>query len=141
MSDDDTSDAVPRPSTTELRGPRMSTVGIPTEKSKDFGATSKRLFDGMGPERRKIYLVLLLAVTSVTLVVAGPRVLGHATDIIFDGVMGKASGGGGIDFGELHRTLMFAIGLFVSSYVLSYLQAFILAGAVQRTMMRMRSDV
>ena len=141
MSDDDTSDAIPRPSTTELRGPRMSTVGIPTEKSKDFGATSRRLFDRMGPERRKIFLVLFLAVSSVTLVVAGPRVLGHATDIIFNGVIGKSSGGDGIDFGDLHRTLLFALGLFLASYVLSYLQAFTLAGAVQRTMMRLRADV
>jgi ATP-binding cassette, subfamily B, multidrug efflux pump len=143
MSDHDTSTTadVPRPSTAELRGGRMHTVGVPTERSKDFGVTSRRLFDRLGPEKVKVVLVLFLAVASVTLVVSGPRVLGHATDIIFNGFINRTQGGEGIDFGDLHRTLLFAVGLFVTSYVLSYMQAFILAGAVQRTMLRLRSDV
>jgi ATP-binding cassette subfamily B protein len=142
--DDDTPTAVPpRPpaSTAELRGGRMHTVGVPTEKSKDFAASSRRLFERLGPERPKAYLVLACALTSVSLVVAGPRVLGHATDIIFRGVFGAGRGNGGIDTAALHRTLGLAIGLYVAGYLLSYLQAFVLAGVVQRTMLRLRADV
>jgi ATP-binding cassette subfamily B multidrug efflux pump len=43
----------------------------------------------MRPQRTLVALVLLLAVASVTCSVLGPKILGHATDIIFGGVIGK----------------------------------------------------
>lgn len=134
---------VPRPSasSTELRGGRMHTVGVPTEKSKDFKGTVRRLLADMGDERRRLWAVLILAVTSVALVVAGPRVLGNATNLVFEGIFGRTTGGPGIDFDELHRTLWIAAGLYVASFVLSYAQAWLLSGVVQRTMERLRSRV
>jgi ATP-binding cassette subfamily B protein len=41
------------------------------------------------PELPKIVLVLVLAVASVTCSVVGPKILGNATDILFDGVVSK----------------------------------------------------
>ncbi|MFZ9482322.1 MAG: ABC transporter ATP-binding protein [Ilumatobacteraceae bacterium] len=142
MSGKETTEA-PRPSasTAELRGGRMHTVGVPTEKSKDFKGTARRLLGDIGPECRRLWTVLVFAVVSVSLVVAGPRVLGNATNLIFRGVFGRASGGPGIDFDELHSTLWLAAGLYVASFVLSYAQAWLLAGVVQRSMERMRSRV
>ncbi|MDO8363170.1 MAG: ABC transporter ATP-binding protein [Actinomycetota bacterium] len=131
----------PPTSTAELRGGRMSTIGVPTEKSKDFKAAVRRLADRLGPERVRVGTVLVLAVASVTLVVIGPKVLGHATNIIFDGIRRRAAGGPGIDFGALHATLWVAVALYLGSYVLAYLQAFLLAGVVQRTMFQLRADV
>jgi ATP-binding cassette subfamily B protein len=129
-----------RPPVSELRGGfgsgRMSSAGVPLEKSMDFGASTRRLLRRIGPERPKLVLVLFLAVVSVSLVVLGPKVLGHATDIIVQGL-----GGGGIDFGALHRTLLLAAGLYSVSAVLAWLQAYTLAGVVQRTMYHLRRDV
>ena len=67
----------------------------------------------------------------------GPKILGHATDIIVDGLRPAP----GIDFDELHRVLLAVVGLYVVGGVLAYLQAYILAGVVQRTMYRLRADV
>jgi ATP-binding cassette subfamily B multidrug efflux pump len=129
-----------RPPVSEIRGGfgggRMSAAGIPLERSMNFGASMRRLFRRMGPERPRLVLVLTLAVVSVVLLVLGPRILGHATDIIVNGL-----GGRGIDFGALHRTLMLAAGLYVVSAVLAWLQAYTLAGVVQRSMYRLRVDV
>jgi ATP-binding cassette subfamily B protein len=119
----------------------MTTVGVPTEKSKDFGRSVRRLAARLEPERARVVLVLVLAVTSVVLVVLGPRVLGHATDLIFEGVVRRSNGGEGVDLDALHRTLWLAVALYVSSYLLGYAQAFLLAGVVQRTMFTLRSDV
>jgi ATP-binding cassette subfamily B multidrug efflux pump len=121
-------------------GGRFSSVGVPAEKSKDFKAASGKLIDRLRPERARVLLVLVMALASVTMVVFGPKILGHATDIIFDGLTGR-NGRDGIDFDELHGVLLLALGLYVLSYVLAYLQAFVLAGVVQRTMRRLRSDV
>ncbi len=81
--------------------------------------------------------MLLLAVVSVTLLVLAPKLLGSATDVIVDGALGPD----GIDFTELHRILLVALGIYVVSAALAYLQSYILAGVVQRAMRTLRADV
>lgn len=124
----------------EMRSGRMNTVGIPTEKSKNFGVTAKRLMKRMSRDLVVVGVIMAMAVTSVTLIVLGPRLLGRATDLVFDGITGR-DGAEGIDFGSLHRTLEVAIGLYLAAYFLAYGQAFLLAGVVQRTMYRLRRDI
>jgi ATP-binding cassette subfamily B protein len=82
----------------------------------------------------------VLAIVSVFLVVIGPKVLGHATDILFDGLL-KREGRDGVDFAALHRTLVFAVIVYFFSFLLSYMQTFMLAGVVQRTMFSLRASV
>ncbi len=129
-----------RPPTNEARagfgGGRFGMAGVPAEKSDDFGASTRRLLGRMAPERPGVIAVLVLAVVSVTMNVFGPKVLGHATDVIFAGVRG-----GGVDFTRLRNILAVAVGLYLGSALLAYLQSFVLAGVVQRTMFRLRSDV
>jgi ATP-binding cassette subfamily B protein len=84
--------------------------------------------------------VMFLAVVSVAMVVLGPRILGHATDILFNGLT-QRDGQTGVNFSSLHRTLELALGLYVLSFVLAYGQTFLLAGIVQRTMFTLRADV
>ncbi len=140
--DDDAAEHRPPPS--ELRaGPgtgRMSTIGVPTERSQNFGSTMRRLMDRMASERVGVTIAVALAVVSVTMVVLGPRILGHATDLVFNGITGR-DGATGIDFEALHRTLLLALGLYFASFVLAYLQAYLLAGVVQRTMFELRAEV
>ena len=124
----------------ELRTARMSTVGMPVEKSENFSETSRRLLRLMAGEKYLVILIMFLAVISVALVVLGPRILGHATDILFDGLT-KRDGQTGVDFPSLHRTLIFALGLYVMSFILAYSQTYMLAGVVQRTMFTLRADV
>ena len=124
----------------ELRTARMSTVGMPVEKSENFSETSRRLLRLMAGEKYLVILIMFLAVISVALVVLGPRILGHATDILFDGLT-ERDGQTGVDFPSLHRTLIFALGLYVMSFVLAYSQTYMLAGVVQRTMFTLRADV
>jgi ATP-binding cassette subfamily B protein len=118
-------------------GARWGSAGMPLERSKDFNSSTRRLAARLRPEGLGVLLVLLLAITSVTLYVIGPRILGHATNVIVQGV----TSGQTIDFGELHRILLFAALIYLTSAVLSYLQAYVLAGVVQRAMFRLRADV
>jgi ATP-binding cassette subfamily B multidrug efflux pump len=119
---------------------RMAMAGMPVERSENFGASTRRLVGRLRPERSGVVAVILLAVVSVTLSVIGPRVLGEATNVLFDGLRG-VDGRSGIDFPRLHRILLVAAGLYVGSALLGWLQSFLLAGVVQRTMRRLRSDV
>ncbi|HEY8807499.1 MAG TPA: ABC transporter ATP-binding protein [Candidatus Limnocylindria bacterium] len=58
-------------------------------KPKNFRASLARLLRTLRPERRLIALVLVLGVVSVVFAVIGPKLLGNATNILFDGVLGK----------------------------------------------------
>jgi ATP-binding cassette subfamily B protein len=115
----------------------MRAFGMPAEKSKDFGGSTKRLLGRMRIERARTIAVLCFALLSVTLTVLGPKVLGHATDLIFNAV----SHGNPIDFSALAGVLLTALALYVCASALAYLQSYTLAGVVQRTMYRLRFDV
>ncbi|MBN2623465.1 MAG: ABC transporter ATP-binding protein [Acidimicrobiales bacterium] len=112
-------------------------VGVPADASRDFRSSSRRLLSRLRQDRVGVGVVLVLAVLGVALTVVGPRILGHATDIVIQGLVTPA----GIDFADLHRVLLAALGLFVASSTLSYTSAYLLAGIVQRTMHRLRADV
>ena len=113
------------------------TIGIPMEKSKDVRGATRRLLIEAAEERATAVIVVALAVVSVTLVVIGPKVLGHATNLIFDGLFRD----GRIDFGALHRTLLFAASLYLVGGALSWAQGYLMAGVVQRTVRRLRNRV
>ncbi|MEV0429582.1 ABC transporter ATP-binding protein [Micromonospora sp. NPDC050495] len=70
-------------------GPPHMSMGMPAEKAMNFGPSARRLLARLRPHRARISAVVALAVASVTLSVIGPKVLGHATDIIFSGLIGR----------------------------------------------------
>ena len=72
---------------------RMSSPGMPPgQKSENFGPSLRRLLGEMGVERLRLVLVVVLAVVAVALQVAGPALLGRATNIVFDGFLGTFLG-------------------------------------------------
>jgi ATP-binding cassette subfamily B protein len=64
-------------------------MGVPVEKSQNFLPSAKRLLGLLRPERAALLGVLGFALVSVTLTAIGPKVLGHATDLIFSGFVGS----------------------------------------------------
>lgn len=63
--------------------------GPPAAKANSFGPSLKRILGLMAPDKLRIAWVVLLAAVSVGLSVVAPKILGHATDAIFNGVFGK----------------------------------------------------
>ncbi len=55
----------------------------------DFTGSGRRLLAQLAPERLRITLVVLLGLAAVALAVAGPKLLGTATDIVFEGFVGR----------------------------------------------------
>jgi len=70
-------------------GPPWMNVGLPAEKAMNFTPSAKRLIRRLSPHRWYVLLVLALGISSVTLSVIGPKILGSATDVIFRGLIGK----------------------------------------------------
>ena len=68
------------------RGPFAMQSGA---RSKNPRATLRRLLTELKPERTKLALALPMGVVAVALTVSGPRLLGNATNVLFDGVVGR----------------------------------------------------
>ena len=89
------------------RGPGRGPMGhgrgmMPGEKAKDFKGTMKKLMSYLGKYTYAIIAVFIFAIGSVAFSVIGPKVLGKATTEIFNGLIGKISGGDGIDFDKIN---------------------------------------
>jgi ATP-binding cassette, subfamily B, fatty acid transporter len=75
--------------TQPMRRPIRGMVQSPTERSRDFKGSAIRLVKRLTPQRGPTAAVLLLGVGGIAIGVIGPRILGHATDLLFNGVIGR----------------------------------------------------
>jgi ATP-binding cassette subfamily B multidrug efflux pump len=63
----------------------MGMLNMPVTKATDFRGSFRRLLGQLAPERGLVALVIVLAVVSVAFAVIGPKILGNATNDIFNG--------------------------------------------------------
>ena len=120
------------------RGPGPMAVG---EKAKDFKGTMKKLMGYMGSYKIPILLVAVFAVGSTVFNIAGPKILGKATTEIFNGLVGKITGGSGIDFEKIGRILLGLLCLYLVSALFSFIQGYIMTGISQKMTYRMRREI
>ncbi len=67
----------------------MGMGGPPPAKIQDTGRTLRQLLGRLRPELPLIAVVVVVGTASVVLSVIGPKILGNATNLIFNGVVGK----------------------------------------------------
>jgi ATP-binding cassette subfamily B protein len=67
-------------------------AGMPTAKALHFKESAVRFLSLLRPERFKIAAAVTLTIVSVGLGVVGPKILGEATNRVFEGFMGKVIG-------------------------------------------------
>ncbi len=118
-------------------GMRFGSYGMPTERSKDFGNTTRRLLRRLRRERWLVFVAILMTVCSVAMSVSLPKILGNATDVIVNAIFTRSA----VNFDHLGRLLGLAASLLVGAWALQYGMSYLLAGVVQRTMYHLRADV
>lgn len=95
----------------------------PTDgKKRSLKAAFKRLLPWLKPYRSKLLLAAGLAILSSASGIIGPKVLGQATTEIFQGLMRKVQGQGGIDFGRVGQILLGVLGIYVFSSLFQWVQ-------------------
>ncbi len=115
--------------------------GMPGEKAKDFRGTMKKLMAYLGAYKLQLLLVGIFAVGSTVFNIVGPKILGRATTEIFNGLVGKISGGAGIDFEKIGRILLLLLALYACSALFSFIQGYIMTGVSQKLTYRMRKEI
>jgi ATP-binding cassette subfamily B protein len=117
----------------------MAMFGMPLERSSKPAVTVRWLIGRFRPEAFRLVVAVVAAIAGVVLAVLGPKLLGNATNILVNGL--SHGGPGSIDFAKLHRVLFVVVILYVAAGGLQYVQAYLVAGVVQRRMRRLRTDV
>ncbi len=129
------------------RGPGMGGPGmggpmmLPGAKAKNLKGTMRRLAASFGGQKGIIIAAWGIAAASTVFAIVGPKLLGRATTTLFEGAMAAMTGSGGIDTAAISRILLFALGLYVTSALLSYLQGWIMSGIAVDTAYRFRREI
>jgi ATP-binding cassette, subfamily B, multidrug efflux pump len=128
-----------------MGGPGMGGPGGPMmmqgAKAKNFKGTMKRLVSYMGQYKAAVIAVWIIALASTAFSIAGPKILGKATTKLFEGVMAKLTGSGGIDFDFIGRIILITAGLYLVSALFSYIQGWIMSGISVKITYRFRKDI
>lgn len=111
------------------------------EKANDFKGTMKQLMKYMSEYKVALIAVLLFAIGSTVFSIVGPKILGKATTKIFEGLMAKVSGTGGIDFGAIEKILLILVCLYIVSALFSFIQGYIMSGISQKISYEMRNQI
>lgn len=125
---------------TQRRGPMGHGPGAmgAGEKAKDFKGTMKTLLSYLGKYRFAIILVVVFAIGSAAFSIIGPKLLGNATTEIFEGLIGKITGQGDIDFGVIGSTLIFLLFLYAVSAIFSFIQGILMTNVSQKVSYQLR---
>ena len=127
---------MPGPMGGPMRGPST------TEKPKDFKKTTKKLINSyLAKYKLALIIVFIFAIGSTIFTIVGPKILGNATTEIFNGIMGKLSGGRGINFEKIAQISITLLSLYVLSAVFSFIQGFTMTGIAQKITYKLRNDM
>jgi len=146
MSDQNRKTETPRKPSGPMRGGPMGRGGhmsmMKGDKARNFKGTMSRLIEYLGSYKTGILIVMIFAVASTGFNIAGPKILGRATTILFEGVMEKIAGtGSGIDFDAIGRIILITLALYLGSSLFSYIQGWIMSGISMDITYRFRKDI
>ena len=91
----------------------------------------------------KIRLIgmMIFAIAGTVFNIVGPKILGKATTELFNGLVAKVNGTGGIDFDKIGQILLWTLGLYLCSAAFSFIQGFIMTGISNDVSYSLRKDI
>lgn len=111
------------------------------EKPKNFKKTLLKLIKEMKPYYIWLIIIILFSILGTIFTIVGPKVLGNATTELYEGVLNKISGTGGINFNKIYKILITMVVLYIISAVFNYIQGIIMATISQKYTKNLRTKV
>jgi ATP-binding cassette subfamily B protein len=106
-------------------------LGI-VEKARDPKAAVKKLLQALKPYWPRLLLALLFTIVGTGLGTLGPRQMGEATTLIFQGVQNFLQGGPGISFSALTEIIVRLVVIYGLNMGLNVIAGFLLTGAATK---------
>ncbi|CAM3621415.1 ABC transporter ATP-binding protein [Erysipelothrix sp. HDW6B] len=113
----------------------------PSGKAKDMKQTIRKLAGLIKPHMVKFIFVLIAALISTVLAIIGPKILGQATTVLFEGLVSRVQGLGGVDFEKIGQILIFLSAIYGFSFLFSYIQGFVMARISRDITFKLRKDM
>ncbi len=114
-----------------MGGPR----GVVTEKSDNFGEAWKKTLSYARPQLPAIIVAMTCAVIGTIIALIGPGQIQKITDLITKGIAGR------IDLDAVTATCTFLMILYGVSWLMNFVQHFIMATVAPTISRRMRTDI
>ena len=111
------------------------------EKPKDMKKTVGKLVRYMKPFHAMIIFVIVCALLSAGFSIAGPKILGNATQLIYEGFVAKIQGSGGIDFDGIAKVLLTVLAIYVISAILAFIQGLMMTDVSQKICYKLRKEM
>lgn len=106
-------------------------------KAKNFWPSFKRMIGVLRPHAVSMIIVTILGAIGVVLAVIAPKVLGEATNLIFDGVMS----GKGVDFDGLRLVIIGVLFIYAGSALLTWIEGYVINVIMVKAMWTLREQV
>ena len=114
---------------------------MPGEKAQDFKGAIGKLVRFMGQFKVAFVAAIVFAMASAAFNIVGPKVLSQATTELFDGIVAKIGGTGGIDFDAVGTILLATLALYCVSAACSFVQGWMMTSVSQRTCYGLRRQI
>mgnify|MGYP005769778855 FL=1 len=120
---------------------RMGGGSGAVDKAKDFKGTLKKLLKIISEYKLLVILAFIFAIGSTVFAIISPKILGNATTEIYNGIIAKVNGIGGIDFGAIRTILICLAILYIVSALFNYIQNLIMTHVSQRASYKLRRQI
>ena len=111
------------------------------EKAQDFKGTIGKLVRFMGQFKVAFIAAIVFAMASAAFNIVGPKVLSQATTELFEGLVAKVGGTGGIDFDAIAGIIAATLVLYLVSAACSFVQGWMMTSVSQRTCYGLRRAI
>lgn len=115
--------------------------GRVVEKPKNLKKSLLKIAKYISKYKIRLGIMFICAIAGTIFSIVGPKILGKATTELFNGLVAKVNGTGGIDFGKIGTILLWVLGLYVVSALFSFVQGLIMTGISNDVGYSMRRDI
>jgi ATP-binding cassette subfamily B protein len=113
------------------------------EKAKDFKGSMSKLLKRLSRYYTRFVIVLIFAIASTVFSIYGPKLLGKATNKLFEGVVAKLQQlpNAAIDFEYIGGIILLLLGLYVLSAIFSLIMGIVMSRVATDIGYEMRKDI
>ena len=116
-------------------------MGRKTEKARNFRSSAARLVGLFAPHRVPVVFILIISLAASAFSIAGPRLLGMATQMLYQGAIDTLNGTGRFDREGFITLILILAAIYAASSLATFLSGFLLSGITEEITRKLRSRV